>query len=179
MTAPVPLSAGPDAAPRLSVGWTPVDDALLARLRAGCPSVDTDAATCADWARDWWPLALTWAARGGLPARAGAVAHPADADEVAAVLAACNEAGVPVTAAAGRSGVCGASVPVSGGVVLDMCGLRGIRAVDDHSLVVRVGAGTFGHELEAELRERHGLTLGHWPQSVELSTVGGWLACRS
>ena len=42
-----------------------------------------------------------------------------------------------------------------------------------------VQAGTFGHRLEAELRADHGLTLGHWPQSVELSTVGGWLACRS
>ncbi|HEY1278769.1 MAG TPA: FAD-binding oxidoreductase, partial [Acidimicrobiales bacterium] len=33
--------------------------------------------------------------------------------------------------------------------------------------------------LEADLRSQHGVTLGHWPQSIELSTVGGWLACRS
>ena len=46
------------------------------------------------------------------------------------MLAVCNEAGVPVTAAAGRSGVCGASVPVHGGVVLDLCGLTGIVDVD-------------------------------------------------
>ena len=39
-------------------------------------------------------------------------------------------------------------------------------------------AGTFGDRLEAELRADHGLTLGHWPQSMALSTVGGWLACR-
>ena len=42
-----------------------------------------------------------------------------------------------------------------------------------------MGAGTFGHHLEAELRSDHGVTTGHWPQSIELSTVGGWLACRS
>jgi alkyldihydroxyacetonephosphate synthase len=70
-------------------------------------------------------------------------------------------------------------VPVFGGVSLDLCALRGVNAVDDVSLLVDVGAGTFGSDLEAELRSSHGVTLGHWPQSVELSTVGGWLACRS
>ena len=40
-------------------------------------------------------------------------------------------------------------------------------------------AGTFGTPLEADLRTHHDLTLGHWPQSIDLSTVGGWLACRS
>ncbi len=39
-------------------------------------------------------------------------------------------------------------------------------------------AGTFGDYFEHELRTDHGLTCGHWPQSVALSTVGGWLACR-
>ncbi len=95
------------------------------------------------------------------------------------MLSVCNEARVPVTAAGGRSGVCGASVPVHGGVVLDLTAMAGVTDVDDTSLVVSVLPGTFGHELEAELRDRHGLTLGHWPQSVELSTVGGWVACRS
>jgi alkyldihydroxyacetonephosphate synthase len=98
---------------------------------------------------------------------------------VVAVLALCNEARVPVTPVAGRSGVCGASVPVFGGVSLDLCALSGVREVDDTSLIVDVGAGTFGTDLEAELRPTYGVTLGHWPQSVELSTVGGWLACRS
>jgi alkyldihydroxyacetonephosphate synthase len=42
-----------------------------------------------------------------------------------------------------------------------------------------VRSGTFGDDFEHELRTDHGLTLGHWPQSIALSTVGGWLACRS
>jgi alkyldihydroxyacetonephosphate synthase len=44
--------------------------------------------------------------------------------------------------------------------------------------VVEVLAGTFGDSFEAELTSSHGLTVGHWPQSMALSTVGGWLACR-
>jgi FAD/FMN-containing dehydrogenase len=93
------------------------------------------------------------------------------------VLADCERTDVPVTTAGGRSGVCGASVPIFGGVVLDVTALTGIVAIDDESLLLTVRAGTFGHDLEDELRAR-GYTLGHWPQSIALSTVGGWLACR-
>lgn len=80
---------------------------------------------------------------------------------------------------AGRSGVCGASLPVHGGIALDMCAMTGILSVDDESLTIDVQAGTFGDVLEDRLRADHSLTLGHWPQSIALSTVGGWLACRS
>src|SRR5262249_12703193 len=82
------------------------------------------------------------------------------------------------TAAAGRSGVCGASVPVYGGVVLDMTAMHGIVAVDATSMVAEVLPGTFGDVYEDALRAEHGATRGHWPQSIPLSTVGGWLACR-
>ena len=105
-----------------------------------------------------------------------AVARPDSPDQVAQVLAVCDDAHVPVTAAGGRSGVCGASVPVHGGVVLDLCELRGIVDVDDASLVVDVRPGTFGDRFEDELQASFGLTVGHWPQSMALSTVGGWLA---
>jgi alkyldihydroxyacetonephosphate synthase len=106
------------------------------------------------------------------------VARPTDTGQVAAVLALCDQARVPVTAAGGRSGVCGASVPLFGGVALDLCGLAGLGEVDTGSLVADLRAGTFGPEVESGLRNGHGVTLGHWPQSMDLSTVGGWLACR-
>ena len=44
--------------------------------------------------------------------------------------------------------------------------------------IVEVLAGTFGPDLEAELRPTHGLTVGHFPQSFDIATVGGWVACR-
>ena len=85
---------------------------------------------------------------------------------------------MPLTAAGGRSGVCGSSVPLFGGVVLDLTAMSGIVGVDDTSLVVDVLPGTFGDLFEAQLQADHGLTVGHWPQSMTLATVGGWLACR-
>jgi alkyldihydroxyacetonephosphate synthase len=84
-----------------------------------------------------------------------------------------------VTTAGGRSGVNGGALPVLGGIVLDTTRLGGITDVDPVSLTVDVRAGTNGAAFEAELRERHELTCGHWPQSIDISTVGGWLACRS
>jgi len=170
-----PLDAVRD---RLAAPPAPLDRALLAALHAVC-EVHDDAASLLDASRDWWPISLRWALHGAVPARPAAVVRPRNVDEVAAVLRACNDAHVPVTAAGGRSGVCGAAVPVRGGVALDTRELRGIDAVDDRSLLVDAQAGTYGGELERELRHTHGLTIGHWPQSVELSTVGGWIACRA
>jgi alkyldihydroxyacetonephosphate synthase len=178
-TPPIPFGAPPaDVRTRLPAPAVPVGDELLTRLRSACADVTVEPAAVVEASRDWWPLAMIWALDGEVPARAAAVARPASADEVAAVLRVCDDARVPVTPAAGRSGVCGASVPVHGGVVLDLCGLDGIVGVDAQSLVLDVLPGTFGTWLEETLRAEHGATLGHWPQSIDLSTVGGWLACR-
>ena len=174
-----PIDASPDQiVDRLTTRRVDVSDDLLARLSDVCATVTTDAAERAEAGRDWWPLAIGWAAAGAVASRPAVVARPSDTNQVSAVLALCDEAKVPVTAAGGRSGVCGASVPLFGGVTLDLCGLAGIVDVDGPSLVADIRAGTFGPEVEDGLRMRDDLTLGHWPQSMDLSTVGGWLACR-
>ena len=163
---------------RIDAQFVPVPDALLARLGDVCAEVVVDDEALSESSRDWWPLAMIWAMDAQVAGRAAVVARPTSAGEVAEVASACNDAGVPLTAAAGRSGVCGASVPLHGGVLLDLCGLDGIVDVDTDSMVLDVRAGTFGTPLEAELRSSHRVTAGHWPQSIDLSTVGGWLACR-
>jgi alkyldihydroxyacetonephosphate synthase len=155
-----------------------VDDAMADRLRETGAEVITTAAVVAESSRDWWPLAMIWALDAQVATRASVVVKPRDTAQVQSVLRLCNEARIPVTAAAGRSGVCGASVPVFAGVLLDLTGLTGIVGVDETSLLVDVRAGTFGDVFEDDLRARHGITCGHWPQSMALSTVGGWVACR-
>jgi alkyldihydroxyacetonephosphate synthase len=178
-TPPIALrDGGAAASSRLDATFVAVPPAVVESLRAICPTA-VDGDVLGEASRDWWPQAMIWALDGQVAAKAAAVVSPTRADQVARVLAVCDEARIPVTAAAGRSGVCGASVPVHGGVVLDLCGLTGIVDVDETSLVLDVAPGTFGDHLELTLRAEHGLTLGHWPQSVALSTVGGWLACRS
>ena len=121
---------------------------------------------------------MIWALDDRVAARASVVVRPDAARADRRDPARVQRRAVPVTAAAGRSGVCGASVPAFGGVLLDLTGLAGIRAVDPISMIVDVLPGTFGDVFEDQLRAEHGVTSGHWPQSMALSTVGGWLACR-
>jgi alkyldihydroxyacetonephosphate synthase len=178
-TPPIEISGGAaQATGRLSAPVVLLDDAFLARLGDACADVRLDPGERAEASRDWWPLAMVWATQGQVGQVAGAVARPSSVDEVAAVLGLCDEARIPVTPAAGRSSVVGGTVPVHGGVLLDLTGLAGIESVDAESGIVEVWAGTFGDLFEEELQAEHELTVGHWPQSMELSTVGGWLACK-
>ena len=173
-TAPIELAGADD---QFSGEPVALPDGFVDDLAAVCP-IDREVAATAEASRDWWPLAMHWALAGRVPRRAAVLARPSTTDQVAAVLALCDAAGVPVTPAAGRSGVCGASVPAFGGVLLDVTGLHGLGEVDVVSGVVEVLAGTFGPDLERELQTDHGLTIGHFPQSFDLATVGGWVACR-
>ena len=178
-TPPIPFGGDPAAVVnRLGATQVTVSDAVIERLRGACTEVTTDAVARAEAGRDWWPLGMIWALDNEVGGLGAAVCRPTTEAEVAAIAAVCNEARIPLTAAGGRSGVLGNAVPVHGGVVLDMCGMAGLRSVDATSMIVDVAAGTFGDDLEDELRRDHAATVGHWPQSMTLATVGGWIACR-
>ncbi|MGC1513617.1 MAG: FAD-binding oxidoreductase [Acidimicrobiales bacterium] len=176
-------TAGSPVQARFAEAIVELPQDFVAQLEEVCPAVDTGDRDRAEAGVDWWPLGALWMLGDDrsrrLPSLPGVVARPSCAEEVAAVLRLCSEHRVPVTPAGGRSGVCGAALAIHGGVALDLCALSGIVSVDAVSGVVEVDAGTFGDVFESELRSSHRLTLGHWPQSMALSTVGGWLACRS
>lgn len=176
MTEPTPPIELAGTAARWS-GAVEIPAAVVEELRATTSVID-DEREVAERSRDWWPLALHWSLAGEVPQRAALAVRPSSTAEVAAVVAVCNRNGVPLTVAGGRSGVTGASVPVFGGVVLDTTALAGIVDVDATSGVVEVQAGTFGPDLERELQDVHGLSVGHFPQSFDIATVGGWVACR-
>ena len=164
------------AGQRLATTAVAVPDAALAALADACPTT-TDVDERAEASRDWWPLAMHWSLAGQVPQLASVVCSPPTVDAVAAVVAVCRDHRLPLTVAGGRSGVCGASVPVFGGVLLDLSTLQGVPSIDTTSGVVEVLAGTFGPDLEREL-SAHGCSVGHFPQSFDLATVGGWVACR-
>ena len=115
---------------------------------------------------------------GGAP---DAVLLPADAEAVKRVLEACAAEGVAVVPFGGGTSVVGGVEPLRGDhgrvVSLDLARLQRVE-VDPHSLTARLGAGLRGPEAEAELA-KHGLVLGHYPQSFEYATIGGFAATRS
>jgi len=118
---------------------------------------------------------------GRLEAAPDAVLLPADAASVQRVLHVCGEEGVAVVPFGGGTSVVGGVEPLRGPhsrlVSLDLSRLRGV-AVDRRSLTATLGAGLRGPEAEAELAG-YGVVLGHYPQSFEYATVGGFAATRS
>jgi alkyldihydroxyacetonephosphate synthase len=120
--------------------------------------------------------------RGGrLDAAPDAVLLPPDAEAVKRVLCICGTEGVAVVPFGGGTSVVGGVEPLRGPhtrlVSLDLARLQGVE-VDKRSLTARLGAGLRGPEAEAALAQ-HGLVLGHYPQSFEYATIGGFAATRS
>ncbi|HEX9967214.1 MAG TPA: FAD-binding oxidoreductase, partial [Solirubrobacterales bacterium] len=110
-----------------------------------------------------------------------AVLLPADAGAVRRALELCAAEGVAVVPFGGGTSVVGGVAPLRGPhsrlVSLDLARLQEVE-VDRRSLTARLGAGLRGPEAEEALAAR-GLTLGHFPQSFEYATVGGFAATRS
>ena len=152
-------------------------DELLGDLLDAGVACDTSSPVRAAHGRDWWPLSIPDVAAGRVPRWPGVVVRPASSADVSRVLAIASRRGVAVTAQGGRSGVVGGAVAPEGAIALDLTALDRILGLDEVSGTVSVEAGVFGPDLEAFVRER-GFTVGHFPQSFELATVGGWLACR-
>jgi alkyldihydroxyacetonephosphate synthase len=108
------------------------------------------------------------------------VAHPADEADLERVLAWCEEAGAAAIPFGGGTSVVGGVEPPGDrpAVSIDLKAMDRVVEVDRESRAVLIQAGATGPGLEEQLRE-HGLTLRHFPQSFELSTLGGWIATRA
>lgn len=111
-----------------------------------------------------------------------AVVRPASHADVAAVLAVCDARGIAVVPFGGGTSVVGGVDPEAGGhpsvIALDLVRTAGLLALDEVSLLATLGAGTTGPQAE-ELLGAHGFTLGHFPQSFEFASIGGFAATRS
>jgi alkyldihydroxyacetonephosphate synthase len=111
------------------------------------------------------------------------VVRPRDEHEVEAVLEWAAGANVAVIPYGGGTSVVGGVEPrvparFDGAVTLDLGALDALRDVDPVSRAARIGAGASGPRLEEQLGA-HGLTMRFYPQSFELSTLGGWIATRA
>lgn len=110
-----------------------------------------------------------------------AVVYPGSREEVAALLAHADGAGIAVVPFGGGSSVVGGVTPVAGAcravITVDLTRLDRLLELDETARVATLEAGIHGPALESALQAR-GHTLGHYPQSFEFSTLGGWIAAR-
>jgi alkyldihydroxyacetonephosphate synthase len=155
----------------------PLAQELIDALTSAGVALDVTPRERAEHSRDWWPRLIGPSSRGEVERWPGTVVRPTSAAQVSDTLRLASQFRVAVTAQGGRSGVVGGAVPEAGAIALDLTGLSRVIDVDEISSTVRVEAGVFGPDLDAVLRPL-GLTVGHLPQSFDLATVGGWIACR-
>ncbi len=164
-------------------------DAAFEELVAGVPAtrlpthplVSEDAPDRVRHARgqslpDWIALRT-----GCLDAFPDGVAYPASGEEVRELLGYARRVGARLVPYGGGTSVVGHINPLPGDapvLTLDLSRMNRLYHWDDMSLLATFGAGVAGPDLEAQLRAR-GCTLGHFPQSFELSTLGGWIVTRS
>ncbi len=167
----------------------PLKDASLQDVIAKVPAsrlaqhklISTDAEDRVRHARgqslpDW--LALHSGDFGTFP---DGVAFPESTEEVKALLNYASEHSIHLIPYGGGTSVVGHINPEAGDtpvLTVDMCRMNKLMALDKESQIATFGAGTEGPAIESQLASE-GYTLGHYPQSWELSTIGGWVASRS
>jgi len=111
-----------------------------------------------------------------------AVVYPGNPLETLEIVQRCAERGIAIVPTGGGTSVVG-GVTASPGethdtvIVLDTTRMNRVLTIDEEAMTATVEAGVFGPDLEAQLGEK-GFTLGHFPQSFEFSTLGGWIAAR-
>ena len=182
--APLPAAG---IAEHLGFGAEPEAAVPLERVELPPPRIETP------YASDTWSRASHAAGRsyldvvrgrrGQFPWPPDAVAYPQSEEELRSVLDWCSSRAVAVVPMGGATSVVGGvdarPAPGHAGVVaVDLRGLERVLEVDPVSRAARIQAGATGPRLEEQLAA-HGLTLRFYPQSFELSTLGGWIATRA
>ncbi|MBS0255365.1 MAG: FAD-binding oxidoreductase [Proteobacteria bacterium] len=161
-----------------------MDAKLIAELRAelGPEVVLTDPATLGTRSHDYWAVSHLRRFRapegetgGALP---GCVARPRDLAEVQAVVRFAAARGVGLMPFGLGSGVCAGVLGDPATILLDMGAMDRVVSVDPVNLLATFEAGCNGLAAE-EAVAAHGLTIGHWPQSIAISSVGGWVSTRA
>jgi alkyldihydroxyacetonephosphate synthase len=173
---PMPLESVNLRPPRL-------DDPVLSSLRRllGEETVRTDRQARAEHACGKSYRDLLRLRAGRIDNPPDAVIYPASEGQVAAAVSWAAERDIAIVPFGGGSSVLGGVETAPGprpSITLDLGRLNQVVSVDQTTWISRIQAGIRGPELEEALNA-HGFTLGHFPQSFEFSTLGGWIATRS
>jgi len=153
---------------------------LLERLteRLGPEKVLTDRESREARRHDSWVLSELADVLGAPSPAPLCVVRPGSVADVVEVVNACRETSTPLVPFGLGSGVSGGVLAGESAVVLDMGAMNRIRSIDARNLLAAFDAGVRGSDAEDALA-REELALGHYPQSIGVSSVGGWVATRA
>jgi len=170
---PLPISRLAEDADRQAPQWLPSVEAIVGHDYVLQSLPDRWA-----YSRDRSPYAVFRARNATVPTTLpAAIACPGNVDELASLLRFSRANGISVIPFGAGSGVLGGTLPVAHELVIDLKRLNRVVALNEVDRTVTVQAGMNGGQFEAFLNDR-GYTSGHLPQSLHMSTVGGWAACR-
>lgn len=144
----------------------------------GAEQVAGDAETLAGYRFDRWCLKHWQDWQGESLDAPACIVRPRNTADVQAVVRFAGEHGVALVPWGLGSGVCGGVEPRPDQIVIDMSGMNQVLSIDEENLLLTVEAGINGLVAEEAVAEQ-GLTIGHWPQSIGISSVGGWISTRA
>jgi alkyldihydroxyacetonephosphate synthase len=130
------------------------------------------------YSKDYWPIALRWVLEKKTPALPDFIVWPESTQEVSEIVKIANEEKIPIVPFGEGSGVLGGAVPVNGGIVVDVKKMDKILEINDKNLTVTAQTGINLMNLE-RLLNKEGYILGHSPQSMYCSALGGNLSTRA
>jgi alkyldihydroxyacetonephosphate synthase len=144
----------------------------------GQDKVALDEATLNSRRHDYWMVSHLRDRVGGAAPRPACVVRPTTLAEVQTIVRIATAARAPLVTFGLGSGVVGGVLTTPDAILLDLGGLNRTRFIDPQNLLASFDAGKNGMEAEHETAAQ-GLTTGHWPQSIAVSSVGGWIATRA
>jgi len=123
-------------------------------------------------------ISMNWTIQGKIAALPDFITWPENKEQISAILNLANIEKIPIIPFAEGSGVVGGAIPIYGGIILDMKKFNKIIELNNKNLTVTAQTGINGMNLERYLNAK-GYTLGHIPQSLYTSSLGGWIAHRA
>ena len=153
--------------------WIEALTALVGRNKV----VDTPA-EMTDYRYDRWCVKHYRNWRGQSVPTPSCVVRPESTADVQAVVKFAAAHKIPLIPFGLGSGVCGGIEPRDGQILLDMGAMSRVLSIDTENLLLTAEAGANGLLAEEAVAEQ-GLTIGHWPQSIGISSVGGWVSTRA
>ena len=143
----------------------------------GQENISVDESALLVYSTDWSWMPQMWLDRGQRLQTPDYVVHPGSIEEIVAILDTANKYSLPVIPWGGGSGTQGGTLPIYGGIIVDLKRLNKIINIDEKSLTVTAEAGIIISPLEWAVNE-YGLMLPHYAASSNCATLGGALAPR-
>jgi alkyldihydroxyacetonephosphate synthase len=140
-------------------------------------SVSSDPIDKVAYGKDYLVISARWTLDGIQPTEPDFIVWPKTVDQVAAIVRYANEKKIPLIPYGEGSGVVGGALAVNGGIIVDMKYFTDLE-INSVNMTATIGTGFNGNNLERALDEQ-GYTMGHIPQSIRTSTIGGYVAHRA